>query len=98
MPTSSIRAGSHFGLPLGRTRQFPGLLGVRRTSRSLKRTPNDLETAHNPPGTKIPRHLSPQRLRREFAAMTGTDLRLITIITCAACSVAVKYSAIGVRG
>jgi hypothetical protein len=30
--------------------------------------------------------------------MTDTDLRLIVIIICVACSVAVKYSAVGVRG
>ena len=30
--------------------------------------------------------------------MTGTDLRLITIIIRAGCSVSVKYSAAGVRG
>jgi len=46
----------------------------------------------------IPRHLDPQRLGREFAAMTGSDLRLIIIIICVPCSVAVKYSAGGVRG
>jgi len=48
-------------------------------------------------GANRPGSSCSQRLGREFAAMTGTDLRLIIIIICAACSVAVKYSAIGVR-